>query len=119
MAAGELNNPVLIERRTAAAGDKYGRPVGGWAALFPGRKWAKIRARNAGSEVNVGERLEGRQPYEILIRRDPETAQITNADRIVSDTEPHVGAYNVRSVAPWGPNPDYIMVTAEFGGPSG
>ena len=119
MSAGELDNPVIVERRAGRTADEHGRPVGAWAALIPGRRWAKIRARNAGGEVNVGERLEGRQPYEILMRLDPETQAITSADRIVSDTAPFVGAFNVRSVAPWGPNPAYLMITAEWGGPSG
>lgn len=119
MSAGELRNPVRIQRRVSVKGDKYGRPAGAWADLFAGVRFVKITARNAGGEVNVGERLEGRQPYEILIRLDPETETITNGDSILSEVSPHKGRFNIASVAPWRVNPAYLLATCDIGGADG
>jgi len=84
---------------------------------------ARVQARNAGGangdEANVGMRLEGRQAYEIKVRNDPQTRTLTNTDRIEVEVGPYAGFYNIRTLAPFRPDPQYLLITAERGGPDG
>lgn len=117
MAAGEIDTRIRVERRAAVVNDPDGRASGAWAERFS--RWARAQARNAGGEVNVGLRLEGRQPYEFKVRSDAETRTIGGTDRLVVTDGPYAGFYNVRTAAPWRADPAYILITAEAGGPNG
>lgn len=117
MAAGQLNTPAHFQRRAAVGNDPDGRPVGDWGELLS--RMAHVRARNAGGEESVGLRLEGRQGYEFKIRNDPQTRGISTADRIEVETGPYAGFYNIASISPFPPDPKYLLITAERGGPNG
>lgn len=112
--AGPLNAPVRFQRRDPNAADPYGRPVDGWANLFD--RFGRLEAKTGG-ETYQG-RIEGRQGYELLVRRDPETNTITPADRFQDLVS--LQYLGVKSVAPFPPDPSgYLLLTAEAGGANG
>lgn len=128
MTAGRLNHRVRIERRSAKSGaggvdgDRFGRASGGWVPAFAGvgLRWAGVSSKT-GRETVVG-RIEGRQPVEVLVRVDPETTTITNADRVVVLAEDLTAAQylNIRSIAPLPTDPDaFLLLTCEAGGANG
>jgi len=118
MAAGSLDHRVRFQRRTSnagdAGGDAFGRPSGGWEDLV--ERWARVEAKT-GAETFQG-RVAGSQTFEILIRRDPETLTITNADRAF-DVGP--GRYfNIKTIADFPPDPDaFLLLTVSAGGANG
>lgn len=124
MTAGRLNKRVRFERRSAnsggAGGDAYGRAGGGWTPRFAGARWAGVEGKT-GRETTES-RVQGRQTWEVLVRRDPETITVTTADRVVTLAEDLSPALylNVKAVAPFPPDPDaFLLLTCEAGGANG
>ena len=130
MTAGRLDKRVRFERRSAksgaggAEGDRFGRAVGGWTPAFgagaASERWAG-GSWKTGRETVAG-RLEGRQPVEVLVRRDPDTVKLTIAERVVILAEDLTDAVylNIKSLAPLPTDPDgFILLTCEAGGANG
>lgn len=119
MGAGQLSTPIKVERRAPDAGDKFGKGNSGAYVVLEGLN--EIWARNVpkqGGEVSLAGRLEGRQAYELLVRRDPVTEQISAKDRITTlERSPKI--INVRSAAPYQADPSYILITGEAGTANG
>jgi head-tail adaptor len=114
MAAGKLRTPIRLHRRAAKADDKYGRANAGAYAVAIDLEWARLTPKQGG-EVALASRLEGRQAYELLVRRTPSTAQITAEDRIETLDDLAL-TIEVTSAAPFQADPSYILITGETGG---
>lgn len=113
----QLRDPFKFQRRATSAGDKFGRPAGGaWSDLVA-RTFAQATPKQGG-EVALGGRIEGRQAWELIVRRDPGTEAIRIADRAVDLVSGLT--LNVRAVAPYQADPvRFLLVTAESGGADG
>ncbi len=119
-----LDHRVRFDERDPDAADPHGRAVEGWAPKWrhdpaedeDGQRWARFEAKS-GAETFDG-RTEGRQAYELVVRRDPETEAITNADRVFSYRG---GIYlNITTAAPFPPDPfGFLLITATAGGSNG
>lgn len=119
MAAGPLNTPIKVQRRASASSNKYGSGVAGALADVPGLGdiWARVTPKQGG-EVSLAARLEGRQAWELLVRRDEGTATITAADHIVTLDDLAL-ELDVSSAAIYQADPEYILITGETGSASG
>lgn len=119
MAAGRLSTPIAVSRRGAEGEDKYGRGTAGELEVVDGldQEWAGLTPKQGG-EVSLAARLEGRQAYELLVRRNPATATITAADRITTLDDLAL-ELDVTAAAPYQPDPSYILITATAGTPHG
>lgn len=100
---GDLRERVRIERRYAgvpeapfgdnqpygddtlhegiAFQDGYGNTESDWQTLVTERP-ARMAPSRGGEDV-IAQRLQGAAPWEVWLRRDPETAAITEGDRVV------------------------------------
>jgi head-tail adaptor len=89
MAVGEFTFRFRFEKRETLD-DGYGNTVAGeWVLQFS--RFAGLAYRRGGEGVIAG-RLEGRQPAILMVRRDPDTRQITNDWRCIDDAEGRVFA---------------------------
>ncbi len=83
MQAGALRERVRAERR-AAANDGYGNMEGAFAALFGGTLLpAKIRPASQARDGVLAARLQGSVVYNVWLRQDSLSRQITPDDRLV------------------------------------
>lgn len=136
MTAGRLDKRVRFERRSAKSGaagegsDRFGRSGGGWIPAFLGAdnapsadastRWTGASYRTGGETLAI--RLEGRQPVELLIRRDPATVKLSLEERAVILAEDLTDAFylNLKAVAPFPPDPEgFLLLTCEAGGANG
>lgn len=85
MGAGQLSERVRVERR-ARVSDGAGNTRAGWEPLPGGgvERWASLAMTSirAGEQVLAG-RLTATAPFDLLLRRDPGTLAVTQADRVV------------------------------------
>lgn len=79
MSAGELREKLRFES-PAPVDDGYGNETAGWTAEF--KVWAGLRNLKGGEDV-MAERLEGRQPVVIRVRRSARTLDIRSDWRAV------------------------------------
>lgn len=136
MTAGRLDKRVRFESRSAKSGaagagaDRFGRAGGGWIPAFLGAdqtpnaeastRWTGASSRTGSESLAI--RLEGRQPVELLIRRDPATVKLSLDDRAVILAEDLTDAVylNVKAIAPFPPDPEgFLLLTCEAGGANG
>jgi head-tail adaptor len=83
MQAGALRDRVRAERRQTVS-DGYGNKEGTFAALFDGRLLpAKIRPASQARDGVLAARLEGSVVYNVWLRQDSLSVQITPDDRLV------------------------------------
>lgn len=133
VASGDLNDRVRFERRTSNAGgeggDTFGRASGGWEPMFgavdqtleerneSSERWARFESK-VGRETTAG-RVEGVQPFEVVVRRDPETVKVSNVDRVVLLSSPQI-FLNITAAAPHPTEPrEFILLTCVGGGANG
>lgn len=105
---GEFKNRVTFAARGAATPDRYGNTDTDWADQFT--RWAKLIPLRGGENV-MEARLAGRQPYIVVVYRDPETELITTDWRAVN-AEDASQVFNVRNVTP---GEDVIDLLCEVG----
>lgn len=81
MQAGGLRERIRVERRGLGVD---GHTVGPYATLFAGvLLWAKIRPSSARSDRVLGSRLEGVNVFDVYLRQDEFSRQITADDRLI------------------------------------
>lgn len=114
-----LNTPIKVRRPSKSAGDRYGRGQAAALADVAGLEevWAQATPKQGG-ETSLGLRMESRQPWELVVRRDPVTSTITAAD-VIETLDDLALRLNVRAVAPLQTDPNFLLITAEQGGPGG
>lgn len=119
MSAGELSTPFKVQRRGDPKDDRFGRGTGSAFADVAdlSEVWGRLVPRQGG-EVSLQARLESRQPWEMLVRRDPATIGISIADRIITLDDLAL-VLDVKAAAPFQADPAYILITAESGGADG
>lgn len=94
-AGGKLRDRILLQQRTA---DGYGDPAGPWPPIDGGTAMRADVVPLRGGESVMGQRLQGKQPVIISVRRCALTLSIDNAWRAVNA---RTGAiYDIASVAP-------------------
>lgn len=109
MRAGQLRERVTFAVRGTGADDGYGNTLGAWSDQFTVS--ARVKPLRGGETV-LADRLAGRQPVVITVRRSDSTATITpdwRAEDARSGT-----VYNIRAVTP-GERHDLIDLLAESG----
>lgn len=79
--------------------------------------WGRMTPKQGG-EVSLEGRLEGRQPWEIIVRRDTGSDTISAKDVLVT-LDRDARKLEVTSAAPYQADPAYILITAVEGGPRG
>lgn len=98
LGAGALSHRVRVERRGAASNDGLGNVLEPWTPLVI--RWAGLRPE-FGREALAAGRLESTARGTLTLRRDPATAAITGADRVVFLTGPWSGRLcNILSIVP-------------------
>lgn len=112
LGAGAFTHRARFERRAPIVADAYGNTLpASWATLF--NRWAHVRPDFGREQLQAG-RLESSARAVVTIRRDPDTATITAADRIAFTEGPWQGqTFNIRSVTPV--SMAEIELTGEFG----
>lgn len=80
--AGMLNRRLRFDKRTVVD-ETQGNQEGGWVPEF--YRSARLRPMNPGAETVIASRLRGVVPYELTLRNDPGTRQITEAWRAVDE----------------------------------
>ena len=119
--AGALYEKVAFDRRSDQTND-YGQPLSGFSEAFTRRAAFK---QLRGSETALGARIEGRQPIEIVVRRDSDTEQIATNWRVrdlrrgewanSGETDWDGMIYSITAVQ-WSNDRRWIQVTAVTGG---
>ena len=77
---GQFRQVVRFERRALAA-DAYGNTLGDWVSLIDHRA-AKLTPTRGGEAV-IADRLQGESSWDLWVRYDLLTAQVTPDDRVV------------------------------------
>ncbi len=96
MRAGLLRERVLLQIQLPDEDDGYGNIIeGGWTNQFTVA--ARIQYLR-GSEAVMADRLAGRQPVLITVRRSRQTEQITTDWRAVDARDPD-RIFNIRAIA--------------------
>lgn len=90
--AGKFRELVTFSER-AVTSDGYGNSQGDFAPQFTVR--ARLLPR-FGSEAVQAARLQGRQPFSLIVRHSPETVQVTT-DWMATNARTGV-QYNIRSI---------------------
>lgn len=111
--AGRLRQEYHFEKREVIENDGAGNELSDWVRQFTQR--ARRRFLRGGEGVQAA-RLEGRQPMIIKVRKNPRTATVTTAWRLI-DTKSDV-SYNIRAISE-AENPQYFDVLAESGSANG
>lgn len=83
--AGDLRDLVRFERRVPAA-DGYGNDQDGWATLVE-RCAAHLEPTRGGEQV-IADRLQGQASFDLWVRSDAVTRQLTPDDRAVDLRDP-------------------------------
>jgi hypothetical protein len=89
-APGQRRELLTFQHKAA---DENGDLVGPWVAGCV--RWGRALARTHG-EVVTGQRVQGLQPLEVAIPRDPDTMPITTAWRLLWNG----AVYDIKAVAP-------------------
>lgn len=79
-ASGPLRDRMRFERR-AQTSDGYGNTEGDWQTLITARSVDLKPTR--GGEAVIGERLQGHAAFDMWLRSDSATRQLTTDDRVV------------------------------------
>jgi SPP1 family predicted phage head-tail adaptor len=112
MRAGDLRDRVAFDKRVEVD-DGYGNTVGDWQEQFV--LWAKVVARR-GSETVIAARLQGVQPYAIVVRSSSQARTISAAWRARNLRTGEV--YAIRSPGAETPDRSGIEFMAEAGTPT-
>lgn len=96
MDPGELRDRVIFASRQSAS-DGYGNAEGAWTDEFT--VWAKILPLRHGGESVMAARLDGTQPYVVVVRYSTDSRRITT-DWQVRDVNNAARVFNIRSVTP-------------------
>lgn len=98
LGAGARHHRVRLERRGTAADDGYGNVLEAWTPLAS--RWAGLRPE-FGREALAAGRPESTARGTLTLLRDPVTATVTAADRVVFVTGPWAGREcNILSIVP-------------------
>jgi hypothetical protein len=87
--SGQRRELLTFQRRGA---DENGDLTGPWTDVCS--RWGRALARTKG-EVVLGQRVQGLQPLEVAIPRDPDTMQITSAYHLLWNGV----VFNIKAVA--------------------
>ncbi len=107
--SGMLNRRLRFEKRTVVD-ESQGNQEGGWVPEFS--RSARLRPMNWGETV-IAARLSGVVPYEVTVRNDPGTRQITAGWRAVDERTGE--SFNVGPSVDPGEDRAYLIFTCTSG----
>jgi head-tail adaptor len=87
--ARDLRDRVMFQRRVDTP-SPLGGTTGAWYTLISSRsaKLIPFRPRRKGGDEVQGARLQGTAPYDLWVRWDSQTSQVTSDDRVVDLRNP-------------------------------
>jgi head-tail adaptor len=109
--AGELRQSVRFERRVTQP-DGYGNTEGGWEPLIA-RRSAKLTPTKGGESV-IADRLQGVAAWDLWVRFDAQTSQVTTEDRVVDVRDPR-REFNIRFAQDMTGRRRWILMQLELG----